>query len=116
MDIISDIVTYVETNQVSTSLSDAQRSLGTQTLRDIAIEIVAWLKSQHRMKSKRSLALKTKYTWCRDLVKWMESGSPLEKWFAVSDNGFDFRIEVNSNERERIREMMDTQYQPRLMT
>lgn len=116
MEVIHDLLDYVNEGTLCESLQSGADTIGSHRLRVVAIKVLGWLKSQHRMATKCALALNRSHTWCENLEVWMQLGSPLSECFEIGEDGFDFRAEVTQDERDDIRAMVDTHHQPRLMT
>ena len=52
-------------------------AMGTRDLGVIAVKILTWLKVEAKNKSRRSLQLNLKYTWCKNLVRLVQLDSEL---------------------------------------
>jgi hypothetical protein len=116
IEIIRDILDYVNTQRVSISLTKIEEYLGQEKLRVISIKILSWLRNQNRMLKKRPLRLNMQYPWCVNLSSWLEQDEVLAKVFTISDNTCDFSDEVSETEKKAIRIMVDEGYRPKLMT
>lgn len=116
MESVNELLDCVEKGRSADWLAVVERQIGRKRLRVVAINILAWLKSQNRLRTKRPLDLNMAYPWCTDLIAYLAPDVHLVSIFVISENTFDFREDVDENSRNAIRAMVDRDFRPPLMT
>jgi hypothetical protein len=114
MDSVNELLDYVEKGRSAVWLALVEQQIGCERLRIVVIKILAWLKSQNRLRTKRPLDLNMAYPWCADLIDLLAPNVHLVSIFIISENTFDFREDVDEELRNEIRATVDRDYNPPL--
>ncbi len=116
MQVIRDLLAYVNDGRVGESLAATQESIGPTGLRVVAIKVLSWLKSQNRLPTKRPLKINMEYPWCANLATLLATNTDIAVIFVLCEDAFDFRAEIAEGTRREILACVDAHYQPPLIT
>ena len=113
---IIELLEYVQNQRLSDGLAWLHQKFGPQRLRGMAINVLDWLKSQNRLRTKLPLELNRAYPWCADLAAFLAEDKDLSLVFDIENSQFDFREDVAEELRSTIRAKVDLGYNPPLRT
>ena len=116
MDVIDDLLDFVETGAACGWLAAVEQQIGHLRLRVIAIKILSRLKSQHRFPKIRPLELNLSYPWCADLQDHLMGQPKFAALFVVSEGAMDFHGSISDDVRREIRARANERYNPPLRT
>ena len=95
-----------------------------ENLNVIAIEILSWLKLERKRElwieegkktSQKPMELEMKYPWCNDLVKLLQTESPLSDVFCVKGNQLGFKENISEESIHELRRLAYEKYNPQLI-
>ena len=115
MQIINDMLVFINKNKIPESLVKIEKTIGRNELRVVSIKILSWLKAQNRTSNKILLSMKNEYDWCKNLKRWLTDDKFLANIFYIHNNKCDFLPTVNEDIRAEIRKKVDQNYNPPLM-
>ncbi|MBY0588798.1 hypothetical protein K2X85_16620 [bacterium] len=113
---INELLNFV--NGVDNSLA-VQRfidSLGHANVYQVAIELFAWLKRHRRFRHEKPLELNFQHAWCKSLATLLNDWASLGELFEIRNDKCNFKDTVTSDERNRIRDLVEEQHRPVLRT
>jgi hypothetical protein len=112
-----ELIDYLESGQAGPRLAIVEQRIGLERLRIIAGRLLGWLKSRHHMRYKAAyppLRLNMSYDWCRDFAAVIAEDSILNSLFAVSEDGLDFRREIDEQTKNDVCSFVDSRHHPRM--
>ena len=115
MQIINDMLNFINKNEISDSLITIEEAIGKKELRVVAIKILNWLKAQKRTSKNISLTIKNEHDWCKNLKHWLAHDALLANLFYIHENKYNFLPTVKENLRKKIRDTVDHSFKPPLM-
>jgi len=114
---VGDLLAFVKTSEASsTQLMDAVASMGKGRVRLATIKLLSWLKLQQRLGRAMPLELYVRHEWCRDLLQVVSFEGLRDEIFAVRGGAVDLSAGLSDVERATLLAVVDTEYQPPLMT
>jgi hypothetical protein len=116
MESVNDLLDYVEMRHSADWLVEIEQRIGRERLRVVVIKVLAWLKSQNHLRTKRGLDVNMAYPWCADLAGCLAPDVHMASMFTVSEGVFDFHEGVGEDLRDEIRAGVDKGHKPPLMT
>ena len=120
MDIVDKLLTYRENNDTKL-LNTSDMDIEQQNLNVIVIEILSWLKLEHKRgiwinegkkTSFKPLKINSYYSWCVDLKRLVIQESVFKRYFKIENDDFDFRDAITESEREALRKKAYEKYTP----
>lgn len=120
MDIVDKLLTYRENNDIKLLITSDTR-IEQQNLNVIVIEILSWLKLEHKRgiwinqgkkKSFKPLKINSHYSWCVDLKRLVIQENVFKRYFKIENDNFDFRDAITESEREILRKKAYENYTP----
>lgn len=120
MDIVDKLLTYRENNDIKLLITSDTR-IEQQNLNVIVIEILSWLKLEHKRgiwinqgkkTSFKPLKINSHYSWCVDLKRLVIQENVFKRYFKIENDNFDFRDAITESEREVLREKVYENYTP----
>lgn len=120
MDIVDLIVECYEKGAPNDLSVDLQ-GFSSKDIRVVMIEILNWLKLEHKReiwikegrKTKlKPLLLNYNYTWCKILREMVEKEILFKQYFCINENIFDFSINIKEEERIIARKKAFDYYNP----
>jgi hypothetical protein len=115
MQIINDIINFINNGKISERLVNITEKIGNKELRVVSIKILSWLKAQNKTSNKILLSIKDEYDWCQNLKRCLIYDKNLASIFYIHNNKCDFLPTVNEELRDQIRKTVDNNYNPPLM-
>lgn len=117
MDTIHALISFVNNGKADGSLFQSVSSeIGDDRMRVIAIKVLGWMKSQHRMGKLRPLRLKPAWSWCNELSELMSRLDIFSDVLELQTSGIVFKSSLSEKTKLEICELVDRKYEPRLMT
>ena len=116
MQVVADIIDFVNDGVVRPELALSHELLGHLELRIVSIHLLGWLKSQHRMQTKRPLDIRQGYPWQNNLRKWLQEDTRLAMLFIADECSYDFDADLAEGARSVIRALVNEGYHPPLRT
>lgn len=101
--LIEELCDYAMSGRAGVLLQPIERDFDQQDLLLITSDIVCWLQSQARFRTRRPLTLNSKYPWCQSLIRLANGDNEIARWFAVKDDALDFVDSIADEEKERAR-------------
>lgn len=120
MDIVDQLLNYRE-NSDSRLLIISDTVIEQQNLNVIVIEILSWLKLEHKRgiwinegkkTSFKPLKINMHYSWCVDLKQLVTQENLFQKYFMIKNEEFNFRNVITEREREVLRKKAYENYAP----
>ena len=120
MDIVSRLMSYRENSDIK-SIIKSDIAIEQQNLNVIVIEILSWLKLEHKRSiwvsegkriSLKPLKINLQYAWCVDLKKLVEQEIMFQKYFKIEKGEFSFSDDITEHERKIIRQKAYENYTP----
>ena len=109
-----DLVELVEAGKVTSSLTEANATIGSQPLRVVAIKLLGWLKARTAFPNERPLKLSDEVEWCANLRTLMSSSPELSAMFQIDGDALNFSPAVPQAQRREIEEFVGQNYRPPL--
>ncbi len=109
-DVVNELLTYVNTGEISPQLSCAKNELDQQDFRLAAINLFRLLRRQLKFEHERPFELRGDPA--RILPRLLGLCPSLSELFEIHDNDCNFRQEVPNGERARLRELVVEKYRP----
>jgi hypothetical protein len=97
-------------------LNTIHSQVGKLRLRLVAVKILAWLKLQRKLGKPLPLDLDDRHEWCRDLVYFVNSWPLLQSIIRIEGAAAILSSDLSVDAREKLLTLVDTRYQPRLIT
>ena len=89
IDLISSMLISINTGSIEPLLNNAEKKIGSRSLRVVMIEIVGWLKLEYKRETQKRpskpLLLNYNYNWCNDIKTLIESDCIFSQVFSVSE-------------------------------
>lgn len=120
MDIVDKLLTYRENNDIKLLITSDMR-IEQQNLNVIVIEILSWLKLEHKRgiwinqgkkNSFKPLKINSHYSWSVDLKRLVIQENVFKRYFKIENDNFDFRDAITESEREILRKKAYENYTP----
>lgn len=119
-DIVDLIIECYEKGVLSSSFS-CSRELSSEDVRVVMIEILSWLKLEHKRElwlkeGKRTgmkpLLLDQNYLWCKNLRGIVSEEGLFNQYFCINGNQFNFSSNIMEDERKEARKKAFDYYNP----
>lgn len=119
MNIVERLLYFRDTQ--NTECLDIQNCTNIEDLNVIAIEIISWLKLQHkrelwiqqgRRASLKPMPLNINYPWCNELIDYLKQDNELSRHFVIVDNNLDIKPIVSDEEIRQLRKFAYDNYNP----
>ena len=120
MEIIDRMIQYMDKREKGI-LIDNDIEISTQDLSVIIIEILSWLKLEHKRSvwmsegkrtSFKPLDIHKNYSWCKNLRMLVEKEKLFSDYFVIKDNKFDFADSIREHDRILARQKVYNNYNP----
>lgn len=120
MDLIDIILEYYEKG-TSEIVLNCEQELTQKEMRVVIIEILSWLKLEHKRemwikKGKKTkikpLLLNNNDTWCENLRELVAKEVLFKEYFCINDNKLDFSPNINEENRVIARKKVFENYNP----
>ena len=121
MNIVERLLYFSDTQ--NTEYLDIQNCTNIENLNVIAIELVSWLKLQHkrelwiqqgRRASLKPMPLNTNYPWCNELIDYLKQDNELSRHFVIVDNNLDIKPIMSDEEIRQLRKFAYDNYNPEI--
>lgn len=112
--IVHDLVGFVESGNTPPSLSQNNNTIGSRSLRVVAINLLGWLKSRAKFPNERPLTLRSDFEWCANLRTLMSSSPELSAMFQIDGDAFNFSSAVPQAQQREIEQFVNQNYRPPL--
>jgi hypothetical protein len=113
---VDDLLGFVNANaSTATQINLAIAEIGRRQVRVVAIKLLKWMKSQHRIGKLWPLELEEKHECCRNLLHLIQSQAFAADVIYTKDTTIVFRPELNENEVNAMLAVVDAGFQPPLM-
>ncbi|SHK09824.1 hypothetical protein SAMN02745163_03219 [Clostridium cavendishii DSM 21758] len=116
VDLISNVLTSINTNNVTPLLNNAEKILGGRQLRIVLINIIDWLKLEYKReiqgKPSKPLQLVAKYDWCNNIKTLVESDDIFAKTFSINENGLYYNKNLDNKTLSETRKISYEGYRP----
>lgn len=118
---IVDLILECYEKGTSNELFDNLQEFSSKDIRVVMIEILNWLKLEHkreiwikegRKTSLKPLLLNYNYMWCKNLREMVNKEDIFSQYFCINENKFDFSISVTEEERINARKKAFDSYNP----
>ena len=120
MEIIDRMIQYMDKREKDI-LIDNDIEISTQDLSVIIINILSWLKLEHKRSiwmsegkrtSFKPLDIHENYSWCNNLRMLVEKEKLFSDYFAIKDDKFDFADSIREQDRILARQKVYNNYNP----
>lgn len=120
MDIIDLLLQYRKSNDIK-FLITSDIEINKEDLNVIVIEILAWLKLEHKrsmwiLEGKKTclkpLKINMQYSWCVNLGQLIKKEKIFRDYFLIKNGNLDFSDSITEHEREAMREKAYINYNP----
>ena len=120
MKIIDRMIQYMDKREKDI-LIDNDIEIRTQDLSVIIINILSWLKLEHKRSiwmsegkrtSFKPLDIHKNYSWCKNLRMLVEKEKLFSDYFVIKDNKFDFADSIREHDRILARQKVYNNYNP----
>ncbi len=120
MEIIDRMIQYMDKREKDI-LIDNDIEISTQDLSVIIINILSWLKLEHKRSiwmsegkrtSFKPLDIHKNYSWCNNLRMLVEKEKLFSDYFEIKDNKFDFADSIREQDRILARQKVYNNYNP----
>ncbi len=113
---VADLLRFVNAGaSTATQISPAIAEIGRKQVRVVAIKLLSWMKSQHRIGKLWPLELLEKFEWCRNLLHLMQKQAFASDLIHATDTTVVFLPELNEDQVKTLLAFVDAGYQPQLM-
>lgn len=116
IDLISNMLTSINTSNITPLLSSAQKMLGTRPLRVVMINIVDWLKLEYKRETQKRpskpLLLNYNYDWCNNVKILVESDYIFSQVFSVSEGRLYYNKCLDDNIIREARRLCFEEFNP----
>jgi len=112
---MDEMLSFVNLRECHGGFGKFVKSVGVSLAYTIAVDILRWLQLQHRYSTERGLELRTNEI-CESVRDLLNADQSLAKLFCITGEHLDFRPEVDTSERQKIREFAEAGYKPTLRT
>ena len=109
---MNDLIAFVKSRNKTGEFGRFVELVGEQTSYVVAIEILNWLRRQKRFKNEKDLELNVQQSWCQALPALLDAEPSLARLFEIVGDRLRFRSEINTAERQKVRELAYVEYQP----
>lgn len=116
MNSIEALINYVNDQSAEDDVRTAQVELGDARLRVVAIKILGWLKSQHRLSKFRDLPLRKDKEWCVDATSLMLENRLFLDMLQIDESLISFAGQLSDSDKAALCETVDQGFAPRLLT
>lgn len=111
-DEMDDLLTYLMTRNRNGDFGAFVDAVGERTAYVVATEIASWLQRQKRNKHNNPLKLDSGKRWCADVMKLLTIDPSLADIFEVCDDAMRFKETASVEQRNAVRELVDSRYHP----
>lgn len=113
-EIIKSLVLFVEEDQTSPLLENAEKQFGHQNLRLFSDEILKWLRSDLFVPRNKVIRYDNRPGWFSDFSLFVKNLDELNELFRCGKYSVDFREEISFAERVEIHQYVAENYKPHL--
>lgn len=116
MESVHSLISFVKDGTTSDPyLLLAKHEIGDERLREVAIKVLGWMKSQHRMGKLRPLPLKAHHCWSQELSNLMINHQVFADLLELRDGEVILESSLPEQTHLEICALVDREYKPRLM-
>ena len=117
MDTIRALISFVNNGTAdNSSLQLARTEIGDDRMRVVAVKVLGWMKSQHRIGKLRPLQLKSSQSWTQELSNLMSEHQLFSEVLELRDSAVVFNSSLSEEGQLEICALVDREHEPRLMT
>ena len=120
MDIVDKLLQYRKDNDAKLLIT-SDIEVSQENLNVIVIEILAWLKLEHKRRiwitggkktSLKPLKINMQFSWCADLSQLVEKEKFFQKYFQIENENLYLSDLISEKEKEALREKAYKNYSP----
>lgn len=120
MDIVDKLLIYYTSGDINGLITE-ENVMKNYELRVVVIEILAWLKLEHKRSMwiaegkhtcLKPMKVDIQYPWCAYLYRLVENEKSFHNWFSIQDGKFDFSDQISEQDRSAAREKAYQNYNP----
>lgn len=120
MDIVDRMLQYMEVRQRKILL-ETEYQISSEELNIIVIKLLSWLKLEYKREnwialgkknSLKPLEIDERYPWCMNLRTLIETEKNFNDYFVLKEGKIDFSLNIEDEERRKMREKAFNNYNP----